>query len=124
MAGGWQARRLDRLALFLNLTDAQKAAAQAIFDNARSAITPLQPTVRQAQQALRDAEKTATSDAQLQALLPLANNVAQAMAPIMGIRAQAQAKFYALLTQDQKAKLTQLRGLMGPAMRGGFRPAR
>lgn len=124
LAGNWQARRLDRLATFLNLSDSQKIAAQGIFDDARNAITPLLPAVRQAQQSLRDAEKTATSDSQLQALLPLANKVAQAMAPVMGIRAQAEAKFYALLTQDQKDKLGQLRGLMGPAVGRGFRPAR
>ena len=123
-AGNWQGMRLGRLATLLNLTDSQKIAAQAIFDDARNTIAPLLPVVRQAKQALRDAEKTATSDQQLQALLPLAGKVAQAMAPIMGTRAQAQAKFYALLTQDQKDKLGQLRGLMRPGVRVGFRRSR
>jgi Spy/CpxP family protein refolding chaperone len=123
-AGNWEAMRLGRLATLLNLTESQKIAAQAIFNDARNAITPLLPAVRQAQQALRDAEKTATSDQQLQVLPGLAGKVAQAMTPIMGIRAQAQAKFYALLTQDQKDKLGQLRGVMRPGVRAGFRRSR
>jgi Spy/CpxP family protein refolding chaperone len=112
------------LARYLNLTESQKIAAQAIFTDARNAITPLLPASRQAQQALRDAEKTATSEQQLQALLALAGKAAQAMAPIMGVRAQAQAKFYALLTQDQKDKLGTLRGLMRPGVGARVRQSR
>ena len=123
-AGGWQGNRVDRLASFLELTDSQKIAAKAIFDDARKALTPLLPAVQQAQQALRDAEKTATSEQQLQTLLTLAAKVTQAMAPIMGIHAQAEAKFYALLTQDQKDKLGKLNGLMRPGAGGGFRRGR
>lgn len=94
-------RRLEFLAGYLSLTDAQKTQAQAIFDAAESAATTAAGSLTSAQTALRTAIKANAADAELERL-SAAIGVIQGQ--ITAIRAKADAKFYALLTAEQKTK--------------------
>jgi len=110
---------LDFLATFLGLTDSQKDQAKAIFDASMQASQPLRDQLRQAHQALRSASQSGKSDAEID---QLAATVGTLTGQTAAIEAKAQAKFYALLTPDQKDKLGKLpeRGPGGP----GFGPPR
>jgi len=93
--------RLDYLAGYLSLTDAQKTQAKAIFDAAQTATETARGQMDSARTALNTAIKANASDAEL-------DRLAAAMGVIEGqlvaIRAKAEAKFYALLTAEQKTK--------------------
>ncbi|MBZ5584489.1 MAG: Spy/CpxP family protein refolding chaperone [Acidobacteriia bacterium] len=88
----------------LNLTDAQKQQAKDIFQQARQTAKPVRDQLKQDRQTLATAVKnndTATI-----------NQLATAMGPLQGqltaIRSGAAAKFYSILTPDQKAKADQM----------------
>jgi Spy/CpxP family protein refolding chaperone len=105
-------RRMDYLAGYLSLTDAQKTAAQAIFDAADTAATTAQGQMAAAQTALKTAIKTTAADAELDRLSAAIGTI---QGQVTAIRAKAEAKFYALLTAEQKAKYDQ----MGASAGGG-----
>lgn len=109
--------RLDYLAGYLNLTDAQKSQAKTIFDAASTAITTAQGQLDAARTALRDAWKANRADTELDRL---GAAVGVIDGQIAAINAKAQAKFYALLTAEQKTKYDQAgsRGAGGPGRRG------
>ncbi len=95
----------------LNLTDAQKQQAKSIFQGAREASQPLRQQLRDARQALDAAAKSGASDAQIDQLsAPLGPLTSQ----LTAIHTKAFAKFYALLTPEQRtqlaAKMEQHRG--------------
>ena len=83
----------------LNLTDAQKQQAQSIFDAERQAAEPIRTQLETARAALNDAAKKNAGDAEL-------DRLAQAEAPLLAQleanHAKAFAKFYAILTPEQK----------------------
>lgn len=93
--------RLDFLAGYLSLTDAQKAQAQTIFDAAKTALTTAQGQMTAAHDALTAAIKANKPDADLERLAAAVGTVE---GQIAAINAKAEAKFYALLTADQKTK--------------------
>lgn len=109
------------LAEQLNLTEAQKTQAQTIFDQAKTQAKPVADQLRQGRDQMIQAIKAGKSDAELQ---QIADQQGQLMAQVSGIRAKAFAKFYTLLTPDQKTKADslyeQFRGMMGRR----FGPAR
>jgi len=112
--------RLDYLAGYLSLTDAQKTQAQAIFDAAATATETARGQADSARTALTTAIKANASEAELDRLsAAIGVNHGQ----ITAIQAKAQAKFYALLTTEQKAKYD-ARGGMGAGMGGGPRGPR
>lgn len=101
----------------LNLTADQKAQAKSIFDAQRQAAQPIQDQLDTARKALYAAAKSGAADAQLEQL-------AAAEAPLLGqlegVRAKAFAKFYAILTPEQKQKIDSMPGGgMGFGMMGG-----
>ena len=98
-AGG--GNRLDYLAGYLSLTDSQKTQAQAIFDAASTANETARGQLTAAQDALKAGIKTNTADS---ALDQLAAAVGAIQGKMAGNSAKASAKFYALLTAEQKAK--------------------
>jgi Spy/CpxP family protein refolding chaperone len=108
--------RLDYLAGYLSLTDAQKTQAKTIFDAANTATETARGQLDAAQEALATAVKANRSDAELDRLAA-ATGVIQGQ--ITAIRAKANAKFYALLTTEQKAKYDAMgdRGSRGPGGR-------
>ncbi len=100
-ANGGANRRLEFLAGYLSLTDAQKTQAQAIFDAAESAAATAAGAMTSAQTALRTAIKANAADAELDRL---AAAIGVIQGQVAAIHAKAEAKFYALLTADQKTK--------------------
>ena len=95
------ANRLDFLAGYLTLTDAQKAQAKTIFDAADTAATTARGTLTAAHDALEVAVKANRADAELDRL---AAAVGVVQGQLAAIHAKAEAKFYALLTAEQKTK--------------------
>jgi periplasmic protein CpxP/Spy len=93
----------QRLARNLNLTDAQKAQAKTIFQEARQSAQPLRQQMIQNRQALSAAVKN-NDTGQIQLL---SNTAGQLQGQMLAIRSAATAKFYAILTPDQKAKADQ-----------------
>ena len=110
-------RRLDFLAERLSLTDTQKQQAKAVFDTAQQANQALRDQIRQAHDALTTAAKAGRSDAEISVL---GTNLGNLQGQAAANDAKALAKFYALLTPDQKTKYDSApRGPMG----FGGRPA-
>lgn len=111
--------RLDYLAGYLSLTDSQKSQAQTIFTAASTATATAQGQLDSARTALRDAWKANRADTELDRLGAALGAIE---GQIAAIQAKAQAKFYALLTAEQKTKYDQLgnRGAGGGPGRRGF----
>ncbi len=117
---GWMAQRFDRLAAELNLTDAQKTQAKAIFANAAQQVKALAPQLKQGHQAIQTLTQSGDQtqfNAQIQGL---ANTQGSLMAQMAVIHATAEFQFRALLTPDQQTKFDQLHAQMGPGMRHGM----
>jgi Spy/CpxP family protein refolding chaperone len=88
----------------LNLTDAQKADAKAIFGKARADAKPVRDEMRQNHEALYAAIK-ADDTAKIHSLSAKQGTL---MARLMEIRADARARFYAKLTPEQRIKADQM----------------
>jgi Spy/CpxP family protein refolding chaperone len=96
----------QRLIRNLDLSDAQKAQAKTIFQQANQESAPLRAQLKDNRQEMAAAVKN-NSTIQIQQLATAAGALqGQAMA----IRSSAMAKFYAILTPDQKTKLDQMQG--------------
>ncbi len=100
-SGSGTSRRLNYLAGYLSLTDAQKTQATAIFDAANTAATTAAGQLDAAQTALKTAIKATAADAEIDRLAAAIGTI---QGQVTAIRAKAEAKFYALLTAEQKAK--------------------
>ena len=113
--------RLDYLAGYLSLTDAQKAQAKTIFDGASTASATVQGQSTAARAALKAAIKANATDSEL-------DRLAAAIGVIHGqseaIQAKASTKFYALLTAEQKTKYDALGDRQGGAGRNNQRSRR
>ena len=105
-----EGNRLDYLAGYLSLTDAQKTQAKAIFDAAATAAETARGQADSARTALNTAIKANASDAELDRLSAAIGVI---HGQITAIHAKAEAKFYNLLTAEQKAKYD-ARGSGGP----------
>ena len=98
---GGAGNRLDYLAGYLSLTDSQKAQAKTIFDAAAAASETARGQFTAAQEALTAGVKANRTDAELDRLAAAVGLIQGQMA---AINAKAGAKFYALLTAEQKTK--------------------
>jgi Spy/CpxP family protein refolding chaperone len=85
----------------LQLTDAQQTQAQQIFQAAHANAQALETQLQGIHTQLASAVKSGAPDAQIDQLCSQAGTV---MGQLMAIRTKAFAKFYAILTPDQKAK--------------------
>jgi Spy/CpxP family protein refolding chaperone len=95
---------VGRLSMRLKLTPDQQNQARAIFKQSRADAKSLSPKLRDERVALKTAVKT-DNEAQIDQILQQDSQVnAQARA----IRAKAMAKFYQILTPDQKAKFDRM----------------
>jgi len=110
-----EGNRLEFLAGYLGLTEAQKTQAAEIFSAERAATETLRGQMTSAHDALQAAVKANKPEAELE---QLAAAVGTLHGRIAAAHAKAQAKFYNLLTAEQKAKLDQ----MGDRVRGRFGP--
>jgi Spy/CpxP family protein refolding chaperone len=93
----------ELLAGYLGLTDAQKAQAKTIFDNAKTAAEPIRSQMQQARTTLNAAIKAG------QPVDAAAAAVGNLFGQLAAIQAKAQEQFRAILTPDQLAKLDQFR---------------
>ena len=101
------ARQVKFLTTLLTLTTAQATQATTIFTAALNAITPIQTQITTAETALSTAIKANTTAAVTTAAITTqATAIGTAEGQIVGIKANADAAFYLLLTADQKTKLT------------------
>ena len=98
---GGAGNRLDYLAGYLSLTDSQKPQAKIIFDAAATANETARGQFTAAQEALTAGVKANRTDAELDRL---AAAVGLVQGQLAAINAKASAKFYALLTPEQKTK--------------------
>ena len=98
-------RHRARMAQALNLTDAQKAQAKAIFQQAREASKPIRAQLKENRQALMQAAKAGKSEADLQRLATVQGKLRGQM---VAIRTEAFAKFYSTLTPEQRTKTDQM----------------
>lgn len=110
--------RLDFLAGYLSLTDSQKEQAKAIFDAAEVAAEGVSGQLASARDTLNAAVKQDAPEAQLDQLAAALGVVNGRLA---AIHAKASAKFYVLLTAEQKTKYDQRGERGGP---GRFRGPR
>jgi periplasmic protein CpxP/Spy len=99
-------RHRARFAQALNLTDAQKAQAKTIFQQARESAKPIREQLKQNRLALVTAAKAGKSDADLQ---QLATQQGQLRGQMVAIRTEAFAKLYnSVLTPAQRTKADQM----------------
>jgi len=89
----------------LNLTAPQKQQARSIFQSARQTAQPLAQQLKQDRTALTAAVEAGDS-ARIQ---QLSTEMGSLRGNVLGVRSLAMAKFYALLTPDQKTKAGELR---------------
>jgi Spy/CpxP family protein refolding chaperone len=108
--GGDPAQRLSHLATLLDLTETQKTAAEAIFNNAKTQSEPVATAMREAHQAVQTAVKENKSDAEIDTLTA---RVGTLTAQLGAVHAKSQRAFRQLLTQQQRDKLDAMRtGMM------------
>jgi Spy/CpxP family protein refolding chaperone len=86
----------------LNLTDAQKEQAKAIFSSARESNHAVEQQMRDARQALNAAAKSGATDAQID---QLAAKIGPLSAQLAAAQAKTFAKFYAILTPEQRTQV-------------------
>jgi Spy/CpxP family protein refolding chaperone len=104
--GGGKAAVRRRIAQALNLTDAQKQQAQAIIQQTRQTVQPLQQQAKQNRQALMAAIQAGKGDVEIHQLALTQGNLA---GQLVAARAEALAKFYSTLTPEQRAKAALMR---------------
>lgn len=113
--GGPKQNRVDFLGTVLSLTNTQKTQAAAIFEQAQTASASLRETQGQQHAALQDAAKSNAADGTID---DLAATLGAKSGQLAAIHTKADAKFYALLTTEQRTKLDELhangRGMRGP----------
>lgn len=97
----------------LDLTDAQKQQARTIFQQAKQNAEPLVKQLRENREALTAAVK-ANDTAKIHSLSAQQGHL---QGQLLGIRNDAQAKFYAGLTPEQKAKADEMRSKVRERMK-------
>jgi len=117
-AGRMMARQAvrGRMLQALNLTDAQKQQTKALMQQARQNAQPLMTQVRANRQALAGAVK-ANDVAQIHSLAAQQGDL---QGQLLGVRSEARAKVYALLTPEQKAKADEMRQKVRERMQQRF----
>jgi Spy/CpxP family protein refolding chaperone len=115
---GLGANLRQRVIKALNLTADQKAQAKAIFQAAKTAGAPLRTQL----QGIRQQMAAAIKKNDTASIQSLAGQAGTLQGELMANRADAMAKFYLILTPDQKTKLDQMQGKIEQLMqqlRGG-----
>jgi Spy/CpxP family protein refolding chaperone len=101
---------LAKLTVALQLTDSQKTQAKGIFQDARQSTQPIRQQLQQERLSIRAAIEAGKSPQEVQQMASAEGNE---LAQLAGIRAATMAKFHAILTPDQQAKLTALQQTHG-----------
>jgi len=101
----WGHMDLDHVAQVLNLTDSQKAQARTIFEHAQQSAQPIRQELKQNREMLTAAAKVSNSEGDIQ---KLANDQGRLLGKLIAIRTEASARFYQLLTPEQRVKADQM----------------
>ena len=96
------AHEVNFLTTLLTLTSGQQTQATTIFTNALNSITPLETNITTARTAL----STAVQANDTAGITTQSTAIGTLQGQITAIQAKADAAFYALLTADQKTRLT------------------
>ncbi len=112
-------RGIEYIAKQLNLTEDQKAQLQSIVKQARTEMAALAPQFRDQREAVREAIQKNPDDNTIQDLAAKQGDLA---AKLAAISIRARAKFYALLTPEQKEKASGMQMWLEGLFGGG--PAR
>ena len=102
------------MATALNMTDAQRAQARTIFDQARQSAQPVRQQLMETRKSLRAAVESSSTD-QIQ---KLASTEGTEIGQLTAIRSEAFAKVYKTLTPEQQQKLHSLEQAMHGNRRG------
>ncbi len=102
---GFVRRHLEHIAQALNLTDSQKQQARTIFQQARQSAQPIRQELKQNREALASAVKNGQGDTEIQ---KLSTEQGRLLGHLVAIRTEASAKFYQMLTPEQRAKADQM----------------
>lgn len=105
---------LDRFARELALTPEQETQARAIYEQAGAETTPLQAKLRARWEALGDAVR----DNQSAEIETLSDEVGTIEHEFLLRQSEADAAFYALLTEEQKREFDELRNGFGHDLHG------
>lgn len=97
----------------LNLTAEQKENAKTIFADARQKAEPIRQAIRQNREALYAAVK-ANDTSQIERL---SAHQGELQGKVVAIRSEARARFYAILTPEQRTKADQMHQQMQLRMR-------
>ncbi len=111
-------RGFQFIARQLNLTEDQTAQAQAIFKDGRTQVAALAPQLKDQREAVQEAVKKNADDNTVQNLAAKEGDLHTRLA---AIRIKSMAKFYAMLTPEQREKLAELRGGLQGLFGGGAR---
>jgi Spy/CpxP family protein refolding chaperone len=96
---------LDRVAQALNLTNSQKEQARTIYQHARETAQPIREEVKQNREKLSAVAKASNSEGDIQ---KLAQEQGRLLGKLIAIHTEASAKFYQLLTPEQRVKADQM----------------
>jgi len=118
MRRGAMRGNLERMSQQLNLTATQKEKARTIFSSARQSSQPIREQLRANHEKLTAAAKANKSPAEIQ---KLSNEQGRLLGQLVAIRTEARAKFYRILTPDQRAKADQMHEQFRHRMRSGMR---
>ena len=119
MGGRMNGRHIEMLATQLGLTDSQKEQAKTIFADARKAAEPIGAQMKTAHESLQAAVKENKSDAELDRLAAAQGALTGQLAAAY---AKAFAKFYAILTPEQREKADTLHNNMRGMFQRRFGP--
>ena len=109
---------LEHIAQALNLTDSQKGQARTIFQQARQSAEPVRQELKQNRETLAAAAKAGKSESDIQ---NLANERGRLLGKLVAIRTVASAKFYQILTPQQRVKADQMHEQFRQRARSGER---
>jgi periplasmic protein CpxP/Spy len=98
---------LQRMAVVLDLSDAQQAQIKAILQSERETTAPLRKSLQASREALRQAARADTFDEA--AVHKLAASQAATRTELIVARVRTQNRIHALLTPAQRAKAEKLR---------------
>jgi Spy/CpxP family protein refolding chaperone len=96
---------VDHVAQVLNLTESQKEQARTIFAQVRQSAQPVREELRQNRGKLMAAAKVANNESEIQ---KLAMEQGRLMGKLIAIRTEGSAKFYQILTPEQRVKADQM----------------
>ena len=95
----------EQMAQALGLTASQKEQARMIFQHARQSAQPIRQELMQNREQLVAAAKAGKSDADIE---KLADDQGRLLGKLVAIRTEASAKFYQMLTPEQRIKADQM----------------